>query len=134
MKRRRRCCVCDALFMPDSRVGSRQRTCGEPACKAERHRVACKEWRDRERPAVEADRLRRRLSRSGSGESGELSREVVRDVMGPKESVVLEELFRLAVAGSRDAFATKRLDLGRESFRLVARPGEDATARAGPGP
>ncbi len=127
--------MCDALFMPDARVGSRQRTCGEPSCKAERHRAACKEWRDRERPAVEADRLRRRLVRSArETESGALSREVVRDVMGLKESVVLEELFRLAVAGSRDAFATKRLDLGRESFRLVSRPGEDATARAGPGP
>ena len=129
MKRRRRCCVCDELFMPDSRVGKRQRTCGKPACRTEQHRLACKSWRERERPAVEADRLRRRL-----GGHDELSREIVRDVMGAKASVVLEEVFRLTAMGSRDAFATKRLDVGRESLRLVARLSEDATAHRGPGP
>ena len=96
MKRRRRCCVCDALFMPDARVGKRQRTCGEPPCKAELHRRSCAEWREQERPAVEADRLRRRL-----GSNEELRRDVVRDVMGAKAGVVLEEVFRLAVTGSQ---------------------------------
>lgn len=121
--------MCHGLFMPDPRVGKRQRTCGEPDCRAEQHRLACKAWRERERPAVEADRLRRRL-----GGSEELSRDVVRDVMGAKAAVVLEEVFRLAAAGSRDAFATKRLEVGRETLRLVPRRPEDATALRGPGP
>ena len=121
--------MCDTLFMPDARVGKRQRTCGEPACRAEQHRVSCKVWRERERPAVEADRLRRRLRKAD-----ELSRAVVRDAMGPKASVVLEEVFRLAAAGSRDAFAAKRLELGRESLRLVPRHPEDATVGQGPSP
>ena len=128
MKRRRRCCECKALFLPDPRVGDRQRTCAKPACKAERHRKACQEWRERERPAVEAQRLRTRLG------SPELRRDVVRDVMGVKETVVLEEVFRLAALGSRDAFATKQLELGRESLRLVVRPRRDATDLRGPGP
>lgn len=116
MKRRRRCCVCDALFMPDARVGKRQRTCGDAACKAERHRQACKEWREREQPAVEAHRLRQRLV-----STDQLNRDVLRDAMGTKGSVVIEEVFRLTASGSRDAFATKRLDFSRQSLRLVTR-------------
>ena len=121
--------MCHGLFIPDPRLGKRQRTCGRADCRAEQHRLACKAWRERERPAVEADRLRRRLVGSD-----ELSRDVVRDVMGAKEAVVLEEVFRLAATGSRDAFATKRLDVGREALRLVARRPEDAAAARGPGP
>lgn len=54
--------------------------------------------------------------------------------MGAKALVVLEEVFRLVAIGSRDAFATKQLDLSGKSFRLVARPPRDETAAAGPGP
>lgn len=128
MKRRRRCCECGGLFAADPRVGKRQRTCGSAACKADLHRKSCQEWRERERPRVEADNLRRRLG------SPELRRDVVRDAMGTKAAVVLEEVFRLAERGSRDAFASKHLDLSRKSFRLVERPQRDATAAPGPVP
>lgn len=128
MKRRRRCGVCAALFMADPRVGSRQRTCGEPACKAAWHRKACDEWREREAPAIQERQLRARLG------SPELSRAAAREAMGPKAVVVLEEVFRLAVLGSREAFASKQLELSHESFRLVGRPGREATAAPGSGP
>jgi hypothetical protein len=128
MKRRRRCCVCGELFMPDARVGSRQRTCGGSTCRVERHRQACREWRERERPALEAHRLQARLG------TPELRRDVVRDAMGLKAAVVLEEVFRLAVQGSRDAFASKQLELSGGSFRLVDRARQDATAPPGADP
>ena len=128
MKRRRRCCVCGALFMPDPRVGSRQRTCGDEACQTEQHRLACHAWRERERPAVEAQRLRTRLG------SPDLSRAAVRDVMGAKAAVVLEEVFRLVSNGSRDGYASKHLELSDESFRLTVRSTRDPTAPPGPSP
>jgi hypothetical protein len=128
VKRRRRCCLCKALFMPDPRVGDRQRTCGQTSCKAERHRLACIEWRQREQAAVQRYLVRRRLG------SPELSRDVVRDELGPKMAVVIEEVFRLVVLGSRDAFASRRLELSQQSFRLVDRTGKDPTAAMGPGP
>lgn len=77
---------------------------------------------------MEADQVLARLG------SPDLSRTTVRDVMGPRMGVVIEELFRLVVAGSRDAFTTKQLDLSGESFRLVDRPRRDATGVPGPGP
>ena len=128
MKRRRRCCVCRELFMPDPRVGDRQRACSRDPCQTERHRRACAEWRARERPAVEAQRVRVRLG------SPDLSRAAVKDAMGSKAAVVIEEVFILVARGARDGFTTKQLDLSGESFRLVDRPRRDATAVPGPGP
>jgi hypothetical protein len=128
LKRRRRCCVCSTLYSPDPRVGDRQRTCGDAACKATIHRQSCKDYRDRERPAVEAERLQTRLG------SPDLHRAVVRDAMGVKGAIVLEQVFGLIVTASRDAFASKQLDLSDESFRLVDRPRRDAKDRHGPGP
>jgi hypothetical protein len=120
-RRRRRCPCCSRLFLPDPRVGNRQRTCGEVACKARWHRRGCQRWREQNLGATEAYRLRLRLG------SPELNRAVVREAMGPKATVVIEEVFRLAARGSREAFVAKQLDLSRESFRLVARPPREAT-------
>ena len=47
--RRRRCACCKTLFRPDPRVGSRQRTCGAPACQRQRHAASCRRWRRRNR-------------------------------------------------------------------------------------
>ena len=46
---RRRCACCKTLFRPDPRVGSRQRTCGAPACQRQRHAASCRRWRRRNR-------------------------------------------------------------------------------------
>lgn len=51
MMRRWRCELCRDLFTPDPRVDKRQRACGWPACQRERHRLACKAWREGERKA-----------------------------------------------------------------------------------
>jgi hypothetical protein len=76
--------VCSTLFIPDPRVGDRQRTCGGGDCRTEIHCQACKDWRERERPAVQAERLQARLG------TPDLDRSAVRDAMGQKAVVVLE--------------------------------------------
>jgi hypothetical protein len=130
MKRRRRCLACGALFMPDARVGRRQKACGQPECQRERHRRACKAWRQREQQAVREDRLRRRLGAPNK----ELRLDVVRDECGPKIKVVIQECLRLVVEGARDEFQTKLLEQHRESFRLVNRTRRDETDARGPAP
>lgn len=47
--RRHHCRYCKRLFHPDPRVGSRQRTCGAPACQLARHAASCDRWRRRNR-------------------------------------------------------------------------------------
>jgi hypothetical protein len=32
--RRKRCCICGAIFQPHRKVGKRQKTCGNPACQS----------------------------------------------------------------------------------------------------
>ena len=130
MMRRRRCELCNELFTPDPRVGKRQRACGQPTCQRERHRQACKAWRERERESEQAERLRRRL---GAPE-GELRLGVVQDECGLIIKVVLEESLRLFSEGSRDEFRTKQVDQRRESLRLVARPTRDEREGLGPAP
>ena len=130
MMRRRRCELCRELFTPDPRVGKRQRVCGHAACQRERHRQACKAWRDREREAEQEERLRRRLG----APQGELRLGVVRDECGLKVKVVLEEALRLFSEGSRDEFRTKQVEQRRESLRLIARLRRDEREAFGPSP
>jgi len=42
-------CVLQDALPPRSRVGSRQRTCGAPACQRHRHAASCRRWRRRNR-------------------------------------------------------------------------------------
>ncbi len=48
--RRKRCPFCQTLFHPPPpRLGSRQWTCGQPACQRQRHAASCRAWRRRNR-------------------------------------------------------------------------------------
>jgi hypothetical protein len=42
----RRCEFCEKPFLPDRRLGARQRGCGRKACKKARHAANCREWRE----------------------------------------------------------------------------------------
>jgi hypothetical protein len=121
---RRRCRSCRCLFVPDRRVGERQRYCGKPACQSERHRQACKAWH-RKNPEYNKDaRLRRRLLRE---------KEKEREREKPKAG-------RPAVAATLDSdpfrrldFSSVRSDLGSAAvvvFEEVTRVGREWTREA----
>jgi hypothetical protein len=40
----RRCSQCNAEFVPDPRIGSRQETCGSAECQRKLHAKACRQW------------------------------------------------------------------------------------------
>jgi hypothetical protein len=42
-----RCVKCSGEFVPDSRVGDRQVTCGAPECQQARHADQCRQWHAR---------------------------------------------------------------------------------------
>ena len=44
-----RCVECNAVFVPDPRVGDRQVTCGAAECQQARHAKQCREWHARNR-------------------------------------------------------------------------------------
>src|SRR4051794_35091508 len=49
VRKKRPCCVCRRWFLPDARVGDRQRACGAAECQRARHREADRAWHARHR-------------------------------------------------------------------------------------
>jgi hypothetical protein len=45
VRKTRPCSICRRWFLPDARVGGRQRACGHEECQRERHRRADQRWR-----------------------------------------------------------------------------------------
>jgi hypothetical protein len=45
-KTHHRCVHCNTTFVPDPKVGSRQVTCGAPACQRARHAEQCRAWHE----------------------------------------------------------------------------------------
>ena len=45
--RKKPCCICRRWFLPDVRVGGRQRTCGRPECKDAHQKKTQASWRAR---------------------------------------------------------------------------------------
>jgi|ERR1035437_203584 hypothetical protein len=60
-RRKRPCCICHHWFLPDNRVGSRQRTCGRPQCRQQRRRRMQAAWRARNSDYFTARRLQARM-------------------------------------------------------------------------
>src|SRR5882757_8222039 len=47
VRKKRPCCICRRWFLPDARVGERQRACGAEDCQRARHREADRAWHAR---------------------------------------------------------------------------------------
>ncbi len=61
-RRKRPCCICHHWFLPDNRVGSRQRTCGRPECRQQRRRKMQAAWRALNRDYFTARRIQARMA------------------------------------------------------------------------
>lgn len=131
MSGKRPCRICGRWFRPNPRAGDRQRACGAVACQRERHRRACKRWRDRERGAERAHRLRQRLRSSGASselaEAG-VSWDVVRDAVGLQAAVILEELHQLLRDAVRDAVKLQVLEVTGKTDQVLVRRRRDGIA------
>jgi hypothetical protein len=107
MGRKRPCRICRHWFRPHPRAGDRQHVCSRADCQRERHRRACQRWRQREAPAERAHRLRQRvraeLEERHEAVGRRVSWDAVRDAVGLKVAVILEEISRLLEDVARDA-------------------------------
>ena len=63
---KRPCRVCKRWFKPDARLGDRQKTCGDAACKRESHRRKCAEWNEKNFEYAKANALQRRIETAKS--------------------------------------------------------------------
>ena len=60
-RRKRPCCICHHWFLPDTRVGSRQHTCGRPGCQQQRRRKMQAAWRARNPDYFAGRRIQARI-------------------------------------------------------------------------
>ena len=126
MRRKRPCRICRCWFVPHPRAAGRQHVCSRADCQRERHRRACRNWRQREGPAERAHRLRQRLLVAGDGRptavAPRVSWDAVRDAVGLEVAVILEEISRLLEDLVRDAVRRQVHVPATESRRVS--PGE----------
>lgn len=140
MRRKRPCRICRRWFLPDARVGDRQRVCGDEECQRERHRRACEQWRARNPDYDREDRLRRRLRVEAGPEDAragdalaKVDLEAARDVVELEVFVFVEETARVLADWTRDAVRRQGMEIAGNSGRLPpARAREEMGT--GPGP
>jgi hypothetical protein len=134
--RKRPCRICGKWFMPNPRLGDRQKTCGADACKRQWHTAKCAEWNRQNHAYFKEIYLRSRLEAASSyaAESSppprpptpvrapsplHIPQEVVQEVMGAQQAVIIEYIVRLLLRGVQEVISTQHLEMSNESGRLV---------------
>lgn len=117
--KKRPCRICRRWFRPHPRAGKRQRVCGAEACQRERHRRACRAWRERERDAERDDRLARTLKAGGPASvEGVIGSKAARDAVPREVLVFVGVVAEVLRAGVRDAVRSEVSRITRESARV----------------
>lgn len=133
--RKRPCRICGKWFMPNPRVGDRQKTCGSDTCKRQWHTAKCAEWNKQNRAYFKEIYLKSRLDaattdtaesspaspRPARGPSPlQIPQEVVQEVMGAQQLVIIEYIVRLLLRGVQEAISTHRLEITKEFRQQLA--------------
>lgn len=145
MEKRRRnkkrpCRVCGKWEAPHPRLGDRQQTCGAKECQRKWHARKCAEWNRKNGAYFKEIYLRGRLESFGKGSPGqsssscsscriddlprrssplELPQEVIKEVIEVKQLIIIEYLARLLMRGVQEVIKAQRIELQRESKRLL---------------
>lgn len=84
VQKKRPCCICRRWFLPDVRVGERQRTCGVASCQRAQHERAYRAWREANR---DYDRGRRWQDTLGAAKKEPASAPPARNAPAPVAGV-----------------------------------------------
>lgn len=140
----RPCRICGKWFVPNPRVGDRQKTCGRDACKRKWHARKCKEWNRKNHAYFQANYLMDKLERLKCLPDGEkrepgkrkksiktgpplfrftppLPRDVIQDVMQVQPIVVIEYIAQLLVRVVKEVMRAQHLEIKEKSVRLPFR-------------
>lgn len=131
--RKRPCRICGKWFVPHLRLGERQKTCGARECQQRWHARKCAAWNRKNRSYFKEIYLSRRLESSGdsscptsspspasrtrgSSRSRRASplhfpQEVVQEVIGVKQLVIIEYIVRLLMRSVQEAINSQRIDI-----------------------
>jgi hypothetical protein len=117
---KRPCCVCRRWFRPDSRVGLRQRACGQSDCQAARRVQTQKSWRDRNRDYFIARRIQERGNRDQPPEPLRLSPplnrlpwDIAQDQFGVQGADFIGVFGTVLLRAAQDQFKAYPIDVTR---------------------
>ena len=136
LNRKKPCGICRRWFLPDVRVGERQKTCSNPACQRERHRRNCQESREQNQNEGRETQWRRRLRKDKESGPFREPREAVqweeaRDEIGVKVLVVIDEFVKLSLVCLRDEWRAQLIELKGKSGQLIPKGLRDESRMAG---
>ena len=135
--RKRPCRVCSKWFMPNPRLGDRQKTCGADACKQQWHTAKCAEWNRQNKAYFKDIYLRNRLeppdndaadprsppcssspSRVNTATRGpsplHLPREAIQEVIGTQQFVIIEYIVRVLLRGVQEMIGSQHIEIPDE--------------------
>jgi hypothetical protein len=141
--RKRPCRICGKWFMPNPRLGDRQKTCGADACKQQWHTAKCAEWNRQNTAYFKEIYLRSRLEPPGNDAVELLSspcspsssrantaarvpsplhlpREAIQEVMGTQQTVIIEYIVRVLLRGVQEVIGRQHLEIPDEFRQLLA--------------
>ena len=136
---KRPCRICKKWFLPNPRLGDRQKTCGDPQCQRKRHALKCAQWNRKNRPYFQEIHLRRRLESVKANPPDPLQspsspvaaalplkaalpinylRGIVQEVIGAQQLVIIEYFVRLLARGVQETIRAQLAETQGESRRL----------------
>jgi hypothetical protein len=139
--RKRPCRICGKWFVPNPRLDKRQKTCGTTECQQRWHAKKCAEWNRKNRSYFKEIYISRRLessigdascptpspfpasrtrksSRPRRASPLHFPQEVVQEVIGVQQMVIIEYLVRLLMRSVQEVINSQRVDI-HQGFRRL---------------
>ena len=129
MRTKRPCSICRRWFVPDRRVGRRQRACSASACQIARHSRTQASWRRRNPDYFIAHRVQRRRLKADEAQGGvlplvlppplsHLPWDLAQEEFGVAGTDFLGHLGRVLLEAAQDQKTAQVLDSTGEPVRL----------------
>jgi len=129
MLTKRPCCICRRWFVPDRRVGRRQRACSASVCQIARRVRTQASWRRRNPDYFIAHRVQRRRLKADEAQGGvpplalppplsQLPWDLAQEEFGVAGTDFLGHLGRVLLGAAQDQKAAQVIDSTGESVRL----------------
>jgi len=137
LSRKRPCRICGKWFVPNPRLGDRQKTCGGPECQRLWHARKCAEWNRKHRHLFQESYLKGRVLIGDSPEPPpspapplmpitpvqhapplDYPRRVVQEVMGVQLLVIVEYIVRLLKRDVQEVIRSQVADIQSEFRQL----------------
>lgn len=131
--KKRPCRICRKWFIPNPRVGDRQKTCGSKECKRKWHTRQCGRWNRKNRTYFQTIHLNKKLQAIQSQDTplkeppppapksanfSKLPQEVIQEVIGIQQCVIAEYTVQVLLRHIQDALSKQRVDISTDARRL----------------